>query len=140
MLPEAPPKALPPSVAALVTPAFWVTLPNPAWLTNTSASAMPKLKDASAADSDAALSCALLSPDTTLKPRLPDAPAPTLSPIEARLVTRLLLVALLLIDWRLSITAMAAESRSMSPVMVGSPEKLTSVLRRRSFSRFTSTP
>ena len=31
----------------------------PAWLTNTSASAMPKLKDASAADNDAALSWAL---------------------------------------------------------------------------------
>ncbi|MNI60741.1 hypothetical protein D3C73_1159730 [compost metagenome] len=47
---------------------------------------------------------------------------------------------LLLIDCRLSITAMAAESRSMSPVMVGSPEKLMSELSRRSFSRFTSTP
>src|SRR2546427_806700 len=77
---------------------------------------------------------------STLKPRLPDAPAPTLSPMEALLVTRLLLVALLLIDWRLSITAMAAESRSMSPLMFGSPEKLMSVLNRRSFSRFTSTP
>jgi hypothetical protein len=40
-----------------------VALPKPAWLTNTSASAMPKLKDASAADSDAALSWALLSPE-----------------------------------------------------------------------------
>ncbi|MNN49413.1 hypothetical protein D3C81_1639380 [compost metagenome] len=60
----------------------------PLWCTNTSASAMPKLKDASAADSAAALSWALLSPAATLKPRLPDASEPTSSAIDASLVSR----------------------------------------------------
>ena len=47
---------------------------------------------------------------------------------------------MLLTDWRLSITAIAAESRSMSPVIVGSPLKAMSELSDRSFSRLTDTP
>ena len=101
---------------------------------------MPKLKLASAADSEAALSWVLLSPAATLKPRLPEALEPTSSVIEASLVSLSLTPTLPLIDWRLSMTAMAAESMSMLPLMVGSPLKAMSELNFRSFSRLTSTP
>ncbi|MNN83827.1 hypothetical protein D3C81_2009160 [compost metagenome] len=65
-----------------------VVLFMPLWCTKTSASAMPKLKDASAADNAAALSWALLSPAATLKPMLPEASEPTSSAMDASFSNR----------------------------------------------------
>src|SRR5690606_10902192 len=135
MLFEAPLKAAPPRLASFATPALSVVLAAPIWLLKISASAMPKAKLASAADSAAALSWALLSPAATLKPRLPEAPPPASSAMLAVLSRMSLSPSFSAMVWRPSTTAMAAESRSMSPVMVGSPENETSELTDRSLDR-----
>ena len=70
---------------------------------------MPKVNEASAADSAAALSCALLSPAAVLKPRLPEAPWATFSLIDELFSSSSLSPSLLVIDWRLSMMAMAAD-------------------------------
>ena len=73
MLPEALLKASSAIEALLAVPRFRVPLAVSDWLTNTSASAKPKVKLASAAESAAALSCWLLSPAAMLTPMLPEA-------------------------------------------------------------------
>ena len=140
MLPAASLKALPARLAALVTPTLLVTLLAPYWLTKISASARPKAKLASAADSAAALSCTLLSPAATLNCRLPEASEPASPSMAASLVTRSLMPTLPVLDWRLSISAIAAESTSMSPDTVGSPLKVISESSDSDLSMLTLTP
>ena len=83
---------------------------------------MPKAKLASVADSAAALSCWLLSPAPMLTPMLPEAPWATLSAADALLLRFVLLPSLPPLVWALSTMAIAAESMSMRPRTLGSPE------------------